>query len=201
VLIHPAERMNAVTANALLKTLEEPAGDLLFILSSEASHQLLPTVRSRCQSHRMLWPEPAQAKAWLQGLGAPAADAAQLLDAAGQRPLQAMQMAESGMTAQAWAAIPKALAQGRTDAFDQFAGAELVGVMQKVAHDLWLVAAGAEPRFFAAQDLPPCRDLSALQDWTQELNRQARVAEHPFSAGLYLQALVARGQRAVNSRP
>lgn len=201
VLIHPAERMNAVTANALLKTLEEPAGELLFVLSSEASHQLLPTIRSRCQSHKMSWPQPQQARDWLRSLGEGAGNAADLLDAAGQRPVAALQMAQAGLTAKAWASLPKALTQGRVEAFDGFAGASLIDVMQKLAHDLWLVAAGAKPRFFEAADLPICRDLLALQEWSQELNRMARVAEHPFSAGLFLQAVVARGQRAVNSRP
>ena len=66
VLIYPAERMNHVTANALLKTLEEPAGYVRFVLASEAAHQLLPTIRSRCQCHAMVWPAPAQALAWLR---------------------------------------------------------------------------------------------------------------------------------------
>ncbi|MBK5206584.1 MAG: DNA polymerase III subunit delta', partial [Polaromonas sp.] len=45
VLVFPAERMNNVTANTLLKTLEEPPGAVKFILASEAAHQLLPTIR------------------------------------------------------------------------------------------------------------------------------------------------------------
>ena len=48
VLVYPAERMNTITANALLKTLEEPVGDVRFVLASEAAWQLLPTIRSRC---------------------------------------------------------------------------------------------------------------------------------------------------------
>ena len=48
VVVFPAERMNNITANALLKTLEEPPGDVKFVLASEAAHQLLPTIRSRC---------------------------------------------------------------------------------------------------------------------------------------------------------
>ncbi len=48
VLVYPAESMNSITANALLKTLEEPSGDLKFVLISHAMHQLLPTIRSRC---------------------------------------------------------------------------------------------------------------------------------------------------------
>ena len=53
VLVYPAERMNHVTANALLKTLEEPPGDVKFVLATEASHLLLPTIRSRCMGHAM----------------------------------------------------------------------------------------------------------------------------------------------------
>ncbi len=60
VLVYPAERMNAIAANALLKTLEEPAGDLRFVLASEAAHQLLPTIRSRCLGHTMIWPDPSR---------------------------------------------------------------------------------------------------------------------------------------------
>jgi DNA polymerase-3 subunit delta' len=56
VLVFPAEQMNAITANALLKTLEEPPGDVKFVLASESAHQLLPTIRSRCLGHAMLWP-------------------------------------------------------------------------------------------------------------------------------------------------
>jgi DNA polymerase-3 subunit delta' len=58
VLVYPAEQMNHVTANALLKTLEEPPGDVRFVLASEAAHQLLPTIRSRCLGHTMTWPRP-----------------------------------------------------------------------------------------------------------------------------------------------
>ena len=60
VLIYPAERMNTITANTLLKTLEEPAGRTRFILASAAAHELLPTVRSRCQVHPMQWPSMAE---------------------------------------------------------------------------------------------------------------------------------------------
>lgn len=44
---HPPE-----SANALLKTLEEPKAGVHFILLSERPDRLLPTIRSRCQSVR-----------------------------------------------------------------------------------------------------------------------------------------------------
>ncbi|MGB0646422.1 MAG: DNA polymerase III subunit delta' [Bradymonadia bacterium] len=53
VLITDAERMNPSTANALLKTLEEPPPDTVFLLTSNAPNALLPTVVSRCQSLRL----------------------------------------------------------------------------------------------------------------------------------------------------
>jgi DNA polymerase-3 subunit delta' len=76
VLVYPAEQMNAITANALLKTLEEPPGDTRFVLASEAAHQLLPTIRSRCLTHTMTWPAAAEAAQWLQAQGLNEPDAA-----------------------------------------------------------------------------------------------------------------------------
>ena len=75
VLVFPAERMNNVTANALLKTLEEPPGDVRFVLASESAHQLLPTIRSRCLGHSMVWPDAKNASTWLEGQGVAPAQA------------------------------------------------------------------------------------------------------------------------------
>lgn len=52
VLILEPEKMNPATANALLKTLEEPGADTHFVLVSAEAHRLLPTVISRCQRVR-----------------------------------------------------------------------------------------------------------------------------------------------------
>ncbi|MBV5332102.1 DNA polymerase III subunit delta', partial [bacterium] len=75
VLVYPAERMNHVTANALLKTLEEPPGDVKFVLATHAAHQLLPTIRSRCLAHTMRWPIGSEALSWLAAQGFSAHDA------------------------------------------------------------------------------------------------------------------------------
>ncbi len=102
VLVYPAERMNAVTANALLKTLEEPPGDARFVLATDAAHLLLPTIRSRCLSHTLAWPPADEALAWLatQGLAGP--QAAALLQAAGGRPAEALALAEGKDSARRW---------------------------------------------------------------------------------------------------
>lgn len=52
IIIIDAENMNDEAANALLKTLEEPADDTLFILTTSYRDQLFPTVVSRCQGVR-----------------------------------------------------------------------------------------------------------------------------------------------------
>ncbi len=48
-MIINADRMNPQAQNALLKTLEEPAGDTVIILVTTNASSLLPTTRSRCQ--------------------------------------------------------------------------------------------------------------------------------------------------------
>ncbi len=47
-ILESAERMQAVSANALLKTLEEPHSDSTIVLITDSPSQLLPTILSRC---------------------------------------------------------------------------------------------------------------------------------------------------------
>lgn len=96
VLIHPAEAMNTNAANALLKTLEEPAGNMLIVLISHKPQQLLPTILSRCLALAMPMPAPEESGAWLKHQGI--ANPATLLAQAGFAPLTAAQLAaeESG---------------------------------------------------------------------------------------------------------
>ena len=201
VLVYPAERMNHVTANALLKTLEEPPGDVRFVLASEAAHQLLPTIRSRCLGHTMAWPQDAQSLEWLGEQGVQPADAPVLLRAAGGRPEDALQLSQSGMDAQRWRQLPKALARGDGTGLGDWAPARAVDALQRLCHDLMAVGAGAQPRFFDASDLPPAGSRLVLARWARELTRTARTAEHPFNAGLMLEALVSQARSALNSRP
>jgi DNA polymerase III subunit delta' len=49
VIIQDAHTMNAESSNALLKSLEEPPGNTIFILISNRPSDLLPTILSRCQ--------------------------------------------------------------------------------------------------------------------------------------------------------
>lgn len=64
-LIQSAERMNINAANALLKTLEEPAPETWLILISDRPQQLPATILSRCQRFSVPLPKSAEALSWL----------------------------------------------------------------------------------------------------------------------------------------
>jgi DNA polymerase III delta' subunit len=53
VLIEDADLLNEHAANALLKTLEEPPSQTVFLLVTAHGQQLLDTIRSRCQVLRL----------------------------------------------------------------------------------------------------------------------------------------------------
>jgi DNA polymerase-3 subunit delta' len=199
VLLYPADRMNTPTANALLKTLEEPPGGTRFVLATDAAHQLLPTVRSRCLSHAMHWPSAQEAVGWLVAEGVAEPDARVLLRAAGGRPQQALAMAREGRTARSWAALPKAVARGDVSALADCTPGQAIDALQKVCHDLLAVGNGAAPRFFDAADLPRGPSAQALGVWWKELAQELRTAEHPFNAPLALEALVSRARSALHS--
>ena len=200
VLVYPAEQMNTITANALLKTLEEPPGDTRFVLASEAAHLLLPTIRSRCLGHTLHWPDEAQALQWLQAQGLAHEVAQAQLRAAGGRAQDALAQAQAGRSPATWAQLPKALARGEVAALADLTPAQAINALQKLCHDLQASACGAAPRYFAAADLPPPPPLLALARWAQALTRAARTAEHPFNTGLMLEALVAQARQTLHSR-
>lgn len=195
VLVYPAERMNAITANALLKTLEEPAGDTRFVLVSEAAHLLLPTVRSRCMSHTLHWPPHQEALSWLQAQGMDQTDATVLLAAAGGRPQDALDLMAQGIQAKQWQELPCAALSEDVAAFNGLTPAQAIVVLQKICHDLLSVKAGGKPRFFSRDDLPKTdaiQDWPALTQWAQELAQNARTSEHPYVAGLFLEDLLSQ---------
>ena len=200
VFVYPAERMNHVTANTILKTLEEPPGECRFVLASEAAHMLLPTIRSRCQTHTMVWPSEAESLTWLQSQGVPGADAATLLRAAGGRPEDALALANNGLKAAHWASLPKAVLRGDVSAVSDATPSQAIAMLQKLCHDLLALRTGAQPRFFAVDDLPAAGTVASLTQWSKDLMQGARTSEHPYNPGLMFEALVARAQTALRAK-
>lgn len=68
-LIERADLLNRSAANALLKTLEDPAANRFLLLSSSRPQALPATIRSRCQQIVVRLPAPASALTWLRAQG------------------------------------------------------------------------------------------------------------------------------------
>ena len=195
LVIHPAPAMNAVTANALLKTLEEPPGRLRLLLTADDPEALLPTVRSRCQRLPIATPSAAAGSAWLAGQGVPAAEV--LLAAAGGQAHAALALHGDGISAADWSQLPDAVRRGHAGALSAWPVPRLVDALHKLCNDLFALSCSGTPRFFTPDAMAPTAryalpPLPALVAWQTELLRAARHDEHPWNAPLRVEALVAQ---------
>lgn len=77
-VVRLAEQLGDEAANSLLKTLEEPPGDVVIILTAVSARSVLPTVVSRCQQLNLRPVRAATIAAALQERGVPAERAAWL---------------------------------------------------------------------------------------------------------------------------
>ena len=73
-IVWQPEKMNLDAANKLLKVIEEPFSDTIFILVSNDESQLLPTVRSRLQGIKVTPQSSDEISQWLQKKHGCAAD-------------------------------------------------------------------------------------------------------------------------------
>ena len=198
--VHPADVLNLQSANALLKTLEEPPVGTRLILTTADPALLLPTVRSRCQHLRLATPAPDVALAWLAGLGVKdSSDAQTLLTACSGRPLDALALAQAGVNGEAWSALPNAVAHGQAGALAGWPVPRALDALQKLCHDALSRVCGGPAQFFAAQRVPAHGRPAELAAWSRELARVARHEEHPWNEGLLLDALVQRGAAALRA--
>lgn len=205
VIVHPAHDMNAITANTLLKTLEEPPGQARFILTTDHVDELMPTIRSRCQPWQLPKPAPADVIAWLQShdqaAGLKAGDAALLLAAAGASPLGALSLLALGWQPALWLQLPQELQDGSLAVVHKWPLADVVQVQQKICHDLARMQAGGAPRYFPEEALAACLpvSLARLTAWEQELRTVRRQADHPWNGTLKIQAMALRAQQALQT--
>lgn len=199
VLIYPAEMMNNISANALLKTLEEPPGDTLFILATQSAHLLLPTIRSRCLSHAMTFPERSDSLQWLQSQSVAPDAAAVWLAASGDRPLDALGLALAGVPFTTWMTFPLAMRQGDVAFVREWGAAQLLSALHKLCHDQLAMNVGAVPRFFPASALLQGCQFARLSSWSQALNVSMRSVGHPYNLGLMQESLVNQARLALHS--
>ncbi len=98
VILEPAEAMNQSSANALLKTLEEPGRDTILLLVTHRLGQVMPTIRSRCQRVDCHQPEPDLAADWLAAqLKVETDKARQLLSISLGSPIRALEFVQQDL--------------------------------------------------------------------------------------------------------
>lgn len=213
VIVEPAEAMTIGSANALLKSLEEPAGSTVFLLISHQFSFLLPTIKSRCVLQVCPLPSSEDSIQWLQqqrpelsaeqcqtvlalASGSPL-NAQKLLDAdvlalreqvvAGVKQLFKQQSSPSDL-AQAWAKIPQELL------FDWFCQWAQLMLRYKMTEDETQL--GLPDMRVVLKHVASRAALTALletQDWLLE-HRQKVLRRVPLRADLLLESLLLRWQ-------
>ena len=108
-IVDRAEQLRSNTANALLKTLEEPPAGVTFILLGTSADAILPTIVSRCQCvpFRMVSPLAA-ARAVERATGTTAARCRMAVHVAGS-PARAIEFLKSGERQEARRAMLRAI--------------------------------------------------------------------------------------------
>lgn len=181
-LIHPAEAMNPNAANALLKGLEEPPGQAMFLLVSHRPARLLATVRSRCVAVPVPVPDAAASAAWLKQQDA--GDAAAQLAFASGSPLRALEYAtEAGEVVRR---LRKALEAGDLDALGAVSDRDqleaLAEVLQKHALDRAFSAYCGRTRYGTAMDP---RQGAVWLRYARRMGRDRALARHPLNPRLF----------------
>jgi DNA polymerase-3 subunit delta' len=191
--IDPADAMNAAAANALLKTLEEPARQTMLVLVADAPWRLPQTIRSRCQRIEFALPPREQALAWLRAEQVASPEVA--LDAAGGNPGLARDWARQGALERRQEVRKDlaALAAGRGEAM------EVVRrwLDSEPEQRLWFAAQAAadEARARAggqAALLSSALDAEALDQWYAHANRARDALRGPLRGDLLLLELLGR---------
>ncbi len=206
VLVNPAEAMNRNAANSILKTLEEPPANTLFLLVSSEPSRLLPTIRSRCQSVPISMPSHTAAIQVLRDAGID--DPARWLALSGGSPRFAQEMAATGQGD--WLDLmTNRLASGK--AIDIIAAAgeiekiikdskghlhlkQVIEVLQKWLVDLTLLKNNLPIRYFLSQQnkIQTLADMISpvrLIQLYRTMNQRRQEAEQPLNGRLFLEGV------------
>lgn len=205
VLLYPAEALNTAAANALLKTLEEPPPQTMFLLVSNSLDRLLPTILSRCRKFALAMPGRDEALEWLRSRDI--ADADIWLAEQGGAPLAAAAAAETGAR-DIMDELLRALCRPDTgsalkaaDRLQKAPVPELVAWLQRWLYDVFSLKLSGTIRYYpryrnelsalaARVEVPQL--LQALKD----AGERRAVADHPLAAKLFIEDMLLRYSRA-----
>ena len=199
VVLYPAEAMNGITANALLKTLEEPPPNTVIILVSNSLDRLLPTILSRCRKLALPLPSQAEALAWLKAQGI--ADGDMWLAEQGGAPLTALaqaQGAEREVIDEFLAHLARPGVEAALKTADRLSKApppELVGLLQRWLYDLVATRLGGTIRYYPRyrKELAALAQRVATGDLLQAVkavDRRRGIADHPLAPKLFIEDML-----------
>jgi len=210
-VLYPAQALNPISANALLKVLEEPPAHTVFLLVADAPDRLLPTLVSRCRRLPLPTPDAQTSLQWLSEQGV--ARAGEWLAAAGHAPLLALQQASTVDTPHpAWlTTLLEQSAKGAVsvahlaDQLEPLPVLQWIDTLQRLLVDLALAARGLAVRYYpgraaAIAALAHGIDARALMAMAKWLTAQRAVANHPLNVKLYAHAIAQQTARVLQAR-
>lgn len=191
ILIFFAETMNRNASNALLKSLEEPPANTLFIVVTDEVSKLVSTIRSRCSLVNFYPPETAAAKAWLAHQKViPEAEIDTYLAMANNHPLAALALFKGDYLTSLKAVFSevnslwmrRAEVTAVAKSWQQLGGLAAVEILQKLTTDLLRTKLTEQPAtvFFPVQmswisSSSAKLDKQRLLDLVDQLNEAKRL--------------------------
>ncbi len=228
ILIYPLEMLRPDSANTLLKSLEEPPANTIFILLADRVDRVLPTIRSRCRLLTAPRPEREQGLAWLRtqlqkinGLKVSDADIETIYDEQGGAPYSVLvsliarnnqdEKDELTIAIQASRYLLQSMSQGvRMNWLDSAEKthkarySDLLAAMQRWTSDLQAVAQGGNPRYYpkhlsTLKSLSQTAKVPKLHHFWKALVQARRHENHPLANRIQLEALLSQYQQVFES--
>lgn len=224
ILVYPLEMLRSDSANTLLKSLEEPPKNTIFILLADRLDRVLPTIRSRCRLLSAPRPDRLSGLDWLRNqLGAipdlkmSDSDIESIYDEQGGAPYAVLdsliarhnkdEKDELTIAIQASRYLLQGMSKGArinwldtADKTQKARYAFLLATMQRWVSDLQSCAQMGSPRYYPKHEASikalagQARLPKLLRFWKSLL--QARQHEnHPLATRIQLEALLSQYQQ------
>lgn len=228
ILIYPLEMLRSDSANTLLKSLEEPPANTIFILLADRVDRVLPTIKSRCRLLAAPRPDRGEGLSWLKGqlsnikeLKANDLDIDAIYDEQGGAPYSVLESLiarhnkdekdELTISIQASRHLLQSMSQGPRinwlDVAEKTHKAQysyLLASMQRWVSDLQAVTQGGNPRYYpkhigTLESLSKAVNMPRMLQFWKSLTQARRYENHPLANRVQLEALLAQYQQIFGS--
>ena len=206
ILIYPVESMRIEAANCLLKSLEEPAENVFYILVTHRLESILPTIRSRCRL--LALPKPSQELSipWLSEQPQLANKSQSELEGffleMGRSPLKVLN-AMDGKTFNSAQMLKDLCSESPLDhsKFIELLNhgelSDLLSCLQKWCIDLYMVYSGVSPRYFPdkesiLQQKVKSMNILGLNHFLKLLIEELKLTSHPLFPKVQLESVLSK---------